>query len=110
VELQLDLLQLSWLWSDLIKRSAVNDVTPNQPWLVRKKMFPLPNKLVKYLLKSTIGKLIESDFDWDAVEIQLLNGTAILTDLALNKQVMQRLTGLVAAKCKREFWIPRRQN
>jgi hypothetical protein len=46
-----------------------------------------PTKLVKYLLKSTIGKLIEADFDWDAVEIQLLNGTAILIDLALNKQV-----------------------
>ena len=79
--------------SEYLRKMAILAV---YPWgtsiSLSEKMFPLPNKLVKYLLKSTIGKLIEEDFDWDAVEIQLLNGTSILNDLHLNKQVSFLLT------------------
>ncbi len=50
-------------------------------------MFPSPNKLAKYLLKSTLGKLFKDDFDWDQVDVGLINGTATLLDIELNQQV-----------------------
>ncbi|KAJ3361375.1 hypothetical protein HDU91_003962, partial [Kappamyces sp. JEL0680] len=58
-----------------------------------------PIKLAKYLIKTTIGKLIQDDFDWEQVEVQLLQGnvtaliqgTAILSNLQLNKSLLASL-------------------